>query len=110
MKNYLLMLFLMIGLSFGATGVAQTTATASTITTDHTDLVIYPNPVSNGKIYITTKQNLTKEVEIFDVLGKKILFHTLYGKELNISRLNPGIYIIKIKEGSISTTRKLVVR
>ena len=110
MKNYLLLLFLMIGLGFGATGVAQTASSTISKTTDITDLVIYPNPVSNGKIYITTKQNLTKEVEIYDVLGKKILFHTLFGKELNISRLSPGIYILKIKEGNTSATRKLVVR
>ena len=40
--------------------------------------------------------NLDKKVEIFDVLGKKVIDTTLYTKELNISNLNPGVYIIKI--------------
>ena len=74
------------------------------------DLTIYPNPVSNGTLYIITKNNLSKEVEIFNVLGKSIFQTTLFGKEMNISKLNAGIYIIKIKENNVFTTRKLVVR
>ncbi|WP_253255996.1 T9SS type A sorting domain-containing protein [Formosa algae] len=90
------------------------TAQAQSVDADMTqnieELSIYPNPVSNGKLYIVTKENLTKDIEIFNVLGKRILQTTLFGKEINISKLNPGIYIIKIKENNISTTRKLVVR
>lgn len=70
----------------------------------------YPNPVSNGKIYITSKSALDKEVTIFDVLGKKVLQATLNAKELNISTLSPGVYIIKIREGEAATTRKLIVK
>ncbi|MBJ7880095.1 T9SS type A sorting domain-containing protein [Gelidibacter salicanalis] len=110
MKNYLFILFLTIGLGFGATGVSQTIPSKISTSNDIANLVIYPNPVSNGKIYITTKQNLSKQVEIYDVLGKKIVSNALFGKELNISRLTPGIYILKIKEGVNSATRKLVVR
>ena len=73
-------------------------------------LTIYPNPVSNGKIYISTTLNLTKEINIYDVLGKKIISQTLFGKELNISNLSPGVYILKLKENEFSATRKLVVR
>ena len=73
-------------------------------------LTIYPNPVNNGKIYISTTLNLTKEINIYDVLGKKIISQTLFGKELNISNLSPGVYILKLKEHEFSATRKLVVR
>lgn len=73
-------------------------------------LTIFPNPVNNGKVYINTKHNLTKNIEIFDVLGKKVVSQVLYGKELKIQDLNPGVYILKIKEGKFSATRKLVVR
>jgi len=110
MKNYLFILVLILGLGFGATLSAQSLPSKMSTSNEITDLVIYPNPVSNGKIYITTKQNLSKQVEIYDVLGKKIVSNTLFGKELNISRLTPGIYILKIQEGTNSATRKLVVR
>jgi hypothetical protein len=73
-------------------------------------LNIYPNPVSTGRIYITSKSSLNKEVEIYDVLGKKILQATINAKELNITSLTPGVYIIKIKEGEATATRKLIVK
>jgi len=73
-------------------------------------LGFYPNPVSNGKIYITSKTTLEKEILIFDVLGKKVLQTTLTSKELNISTIPPGVYIIKISEGDATATRKLIIR
>jgi hypothetical protein len=53
---------------------------------------------------------LEKEITIFDVLGKKVFQAILSAKELNIGSLSPGIYIIKIKEGEASTTRKLIIK
>jgi len=73
-------------------------------------LSFYPNPVSNGKIYITSKSSLDKDITIFDVLGKKVLQVTMNAKELNISTLSPGVYIIKIHEGDATATRKLIVK
>ena len=73
-------------------------------------LAIYPNPVSNGKLYISTSLNQAKTVNIYDVLGKKILSKSMIGTELDISQLAPGVYILKVTENEISSTRKLVVR
>lgn len=73
-------------------------------------LGFYPNPVSNGKIYITSKTSLDKEVLIFDVLGKKVLQTTISSRELNIAAIPPGVYIIKITEADITATRKLIIR
>ena len=73
-------------------------------------LGFYPNPVSNGKIYITSKTSLDKEILIFDVLGKKVLQTTISSRELNIASIPPGVYIIKITEGDTTATRKLIVR
>jgi hypothetical protein len=73
-------------------------------------LSFYPNPVSTGKIYITSKSAMDKEVMIFDVLGKKVLQATISSKELNIATLSPGVYIIKIREGEATATRKLIVK
>ena len=73
-------------------------------------LSIYPNPVSGERIFITTKGDAEKEVEIFDVLGKRVLQATLSGKELFIGNISPGVYIIKIKEAEAAATRKLIIR
>jgi len=73
-------------------------------------LNLYPNPVSNGKVYITSKNDSDKEIIIFDVLGKKVLQTMISSKELNVSSLSSGVYIIKIDEDEATATRKLIVR
>ena len=73
-------------------------------------LSFYPNPVSNGKIYITSKSSDDKEITIYDVLGKKVLQAILSTRELNIASISPGVYIIKIREGEASSTRKLIIK
>ncbi|NJW53022.1 T9SS type A sorting domain-containing protein [Salinimicrobium oceani] len=73
-------------------------------------LSIYPNPASGQKVYINTREGKPKKVEIYNVLGNAILSAQLIGNELNISALEPGVYIMKIQEGKSTATRKLVVR
>jgi hypothetical protein len=73
-------------------------------------LSLYPNPVSNGKVYISSKNDSDKEIIIFDVLGKKVLQTMISSRELNVSNLTSGVYIIKINENDASATRKLIVR
>ena len=73
-------------------------------------LSLYPNPASNGKVYISTKNDSDKNIIIFDVLGKKVLQTTLTTKELNVSAIFPGVYIIKISEDQATATRKLIIK
>ena len=73
-------------------------------------LSFYPNPVNNGKIYLTSKSSIDKEVIIFDVLGKKVFQNTVSSKEISVANLLPGIYIIKLREGELTTTRKLIIK
>ena len=73
-------------------------------------LSLYPNPVTNGKVYISTKNDLEKEITIFDLLGKKVLQTHLTSRELSVADLVPGVYIIKISEENASATRKLIIR
>ncbi|EGV42204.2 T9SS type A sorting domain-containing protein [Bizionia argentinensis JUB59] len=74
------------------------------------NLLIYPNPVSNGKLYVATKNNFVKQISVYNVLGKQVMSQSLSGKELNISELKAGIYIIKITENKLNATRKLIVK
>jgi hypothetical protein len=73
-------------------------------------LNFYPNPVSTGKIYISSKSEEDKEVIIYNVLGRQVIPSTFTDKELNISSLSPGVYLIRIREGEVSETRKLIVK
>lgn len=111
-KNYIyitLLFFFLFSLSVTAQeGKASSLGKTQENTID--GLSIYPNPTNGDKIYIVSRLSLEKEIEIFDVLGKKILQTTLSTKELNIGNLNAGVYIIKIREGEFSATRKLIVK
>lgn len=110
-KNYFY-ITLFLGFFFTLSVSAQEVKQQSKLqeTTVIEGLNLYPNPVSNGKVYITSKNDLDKEVIIFDVLGKKALQTTISSRELNISNLSPGVYIIKINEGDATATRKLIVK
>lgn len=70
---------------------------------------IYPNPATGDKLSITSDKNLTKTVSIFTVLGEKVMFKVLIGRELlDISSLPPAVYVIRIKEGDQKATLKFV--
>ena len=105
-KNYFYITLLLCLFSLGASAQEGRPQSGS----NDVALGFYPNPVNTGKIYITSKTNLDKEIMIFDVLGKKVLQTTISAKELNISSIPPGVYIIKITEGDTTATRKLIVR
>ena len=110
-KNYFYIITLLVflfSMSVSSQEIKQQPKTQETATIE--GLNLYPNPVSNGKVYISTKNDFDKEIIIFDVLGKKVLQTTLSSRELGISNLSPGVYIIKINEGEATATRKLIVK
>ena len=73
-------------------------------------LSLYPNPVTNGKVYISSKNDLEKEIIVFFFFFKKVLQTHIIGRELNVSDLVPCVYIIKISEENATATRKLIIR
>lgn len=86
--------------------------TASIVENSIDGFAAYPNPVKNGKLTISSKTSDVKNVSIYNVLGRKVFSETISGtsKQLNISSINSGIYILKVVEGTKSSTKKLVVR
>lgn len=106
-------LYILISLFITFSGFAQERKINSTKNDGIEGLQIFPNPVTTGRIHISTDQNSnSREIAIYDMLGKKVFETTLYGnnKEINISNLNSGIYLIKVTENNTSATRKLVIK
>lgn len=112
MKHKYLIVLLFIGfLMIAAPATAQESSRAIQRTENPIDgLSIYPNPVIGGKVYISSTRNQDKVIEIFNVLGKSVYKTRIRGKEMDVSNLTPGIYILKIQEGKAKATRKLVVK
>ena len=98
---YLIALFLFSTLAFSQESQA---------TGDIDGFKLYPNPTTNGKVFIVTSQNAPKKVLIFDVLGTQVLQTTILGKEINVSNLDKGVYILRVFEKDKVATRKLIIK
>ncbi len=103
MKHLYLVLFFLVC----TVGFSQENVQANA---DIDGLKLYPNPCTQNKVFIETQANSPKQVAIFDVLGTQVLQTTILGQELNLSRLDKGMYIIRILENNKVATRKLIIK
>lgn len=71
---------------------------------------VFPNPASAGYVNISSASALQKDIEVYDVLGKRILSRSITGNRLEIGTLRSGVYILKITQENRTETKKLVVR
>ncbi len=74
-----------------------------------TGLKVYPNPVNNGILSITSDSLTEKAVVIYDIMGKQVFAGTTINNVVSISTLNTGVYMIKITEEGKTATRKIVI-
>lgn len=103
---YMKHLYLLIFMLFISTSYGQQSQSSG----DIDGFKLYPNPVTNGKVYISTTQNAPKKILIYDVLGTQVLETTILGKELNLSNLDAGVYVIRVFEKNLVATRKLIIK
>lgn len=78
--------------------------------TEIQDFKLYPNPVTQSTLYITTKDNDVKDIVVYNVFGEIVLKQQLKTKELNVSKLISGMYLMQVTENHKTITRKLVVK
>ena len=73
-------------------------------------LTLYPNP-NNGLFNIRLPEQLSGQLEIFDMSGKLIMnkdFYDVKDFEINILEHNKGIYLLRINTSTINFTEKLI--
>ena len=72
----------------------------------------YPNPITDKRFTISTSSSNKKKVEVYNVLGKKVFATTFSGlkKEVDVTSINTGVYILKVTENGKTATKKLVIR
>ncbi len=74
-------------------------------------LNIYPNPITDGKVFITTPSNNEKHIVIYDVMGKQILSADVYNNEaISVYTLKAGIYLMKVTENDKVSVQKLMIK
>jgi len=77
-----------------------------------TNFDIYPNP-SNGIFNIKFSENtnlIQAQINVYDLTGRKV-YSNKYTSQLDLSRLNTGIYILQIIDTSkqLNTQRKIII-
>jgi hypothetical protein len=97
-------------LRIGTTWEQVTNGTLGTNQNTIAGLRMYPNPVSNGTLFIETSANAEKSVTVFDVLGKQVLNTTTTNNTINVASLHTGVYIVNITEEGKTASRKLVIK
>jgi len=77
---------------------------------DTLDMRIYPNPVDGNFVTILSPVNGTKYIQVFDIMGKRVMDTTINNNTLDVSLINSGFYMIKVTINGQSKISKLVVR
>jgi hypothetical protein len=86
-----------------------TSATFGVAKNDIDGLNVYPNPVKNGKLFISSNSGDAKTVGVYDILGKQVLLKEVTSGQVDVSGLNKGVYVLKITEAGKTSTRKIVI-
>jgi len=75
------------------------------------EITVYPNP-TNGELHVQSSKFKVQNVEVYDVMGKKISSHHLITTSSNhlidISHFTSGIYLLKITTETGTVTKKIV--
>jgi len=77
-------------------------------------MTLFPNPATN-QLTVTNERFEISNVEINDVLGQIVFSHQqTYNSQkqitIDVSKLNSGIYFVKMKTGNGEKTQKLIVQ
>jgi hypothetical protein len=74
------------------------------------DFNFSPNPTSLGYIKISNQSQAVIKVNVYNILGGKVLSGSVSNNRLDVSSLHPGVYIMQASQDNASITKKLVIR
>ena len=73
-------------------------------------LSCYPNPVTDGFVNLANVGSSMKDVQIYDVVGKKVFNQQTVSNRLDVSTLNAGVYVIKVSADNQTSSSRLVIK
>ena len=73
------------------------------------DLAVYPNPATGS---LTIKGPVMQQVEIFDLLGRRVQKETCHGSEvqLDIASLAAGVYVLRVTDDAMASHSHRLVK
>ncbi|AXG71845.1 extracellular ribonuclease [Kordia sp. SMS9] len=85
------------------------TQTLSIATFEADAFSIYPNPTNGDIVYINTKNNVeVTAVQVYDITGKQVLTQNNASNQINVQRLQKGLYILQVQIDNQIITKKLM--
>lgn len=92
-------------------GLPNTGQTLPVIKNQIEGFSLFPNPVSEGKLFISSRNRIHLKIEIHSMVGKCVYKKEVqFNETIDVSNLTSGIYMVKVKEGSRIAIRKLIVK
>ncbi|MFL2643343.1 MAG: T9SS type A sorting domain-containing protein [Flavobacteriales bacterium] len=98
---------------YSANNGAFVLSVSSTLGVDEIDLSnlkIYPNPVDGNYVTIKSPIGGDKQIELFDINGRRVLSSTISGDMLDVSSINAGFYMIKVTVNDYQKVSKLIIK
>ena len=77
---------------------------------DLSDLKLYPNPVNGDYVTIQSSVSGEKNIEVYDITGKRLINTTLNSDKLDVSSVSSGVYLVKVTIQGQTKVSKLVIR
>lgn len=88
----------------------QEGAVASTFTSELKEVSVYPSP-ANNQIFVKDLNNNLSKIEIYNVLGKRVISAIIKdsNQKINTSNLSNGLYIIKLSDDNNNVASKRLI-
>ena len=77
---------------------------------DFSDLKLYPNPVNGDYVTIQSSVSGEKNIEVYDITGKRLINTILNSDKLDVSSVISGVYLVKVTIQGQTKVSKLIIR
>jgi hypothetical protein len=77
---------------------------------DLSDLMIYPNPANGDYVTIQSSVIGEKNIEVYDITGKRLINTILNSDKLDVSSISSGVYLVKVTIQGQTKVSKLIIR
>jgi hypothetical protein len=77
---------------------------------DNPQILVYPNPVADGRITIPGLTGFEKKVEVFSITGVKVLELTTGEDVIDLSGLGSGLFYLKVNGAGLTRSSKVIIR
>jgi len=73
---------------------------------------VYPNPVDNGRIQVSSERSGPMKIEVFNATGRLVKVHERGAQSvmLDVSDLNDGFYVVRVTQQEFTDIQKIIIK